>query len=129
MHKGFVKIENGLVTAVNSSVFISGDGRVHIDSGDGDKYHHAQNNYLPKPLMTENGVYRYKLVSGKAVERTAAEIAADVAKIPPAPPSAEDRIRALEAELAALKPTVSTLTRDTADLKLRLPVVKTLGGT
>jgi hypothetical protein len=41
------------------------------------------------------------------VERTAEEIASDIAKIPPPPPSAEDRIRALETELAALKSKVA----------------------
>lgn len=91
MHKVFVKIENGLVTAVNSSAFISGDGWVHIDSGDSDKYHHAQNNYLPKSLMTQ-GVYQYKLVDGIIVERTLAEMQADIELIPPPPPTDKEVI-------------------------------------
>ena len=124
-YKVYVKADiNGTITAINSSAFLPGlNGWTEIDEGDGDKYHHAQGNYLPKSLMTENGVYRYKLVSGKAVERTAAEIAADVAKIPPPPPSAEDRIRALETKLTTLEPTIATLARDVAAVKTRLPII------
>ena len=131
MYKVYVKTDTAArVIAVNSDAFLpdTKDWTL-IDEGDGDRFHHAQGNYLPKSIMTEQGVYRYKLADGEVIERTAAEIAADVAKIPPAPTSAEDRIRALEAKLTALEPTISALARDTADLKLRLPVVKTLGGT
>lgn len=52
------------VTAVNSSAFISDyTSWVLIESNvQGDKGHHAQGNYFPQPIMTEQGVYRYKLV-------------------------------------------------------------------
>lgn len=50
---------------------------VLIDEGYGDKYNLCQSNYLPLPLMDERGVYRYKLVDGKAVERTKEEMDAD----------------------------------------------------
>ena len=125
MYKVFLQINSdGLVTAINSDAFLSDTtGWVEIDSGDSDKFHHAQGNYLDKPLMTMQGVYQYKLVDGKVAERTAAEIAADVAKIPPPPPSAEDRIRALETKLTALEPTITTLTRDVAAVKTRLPII------
>ncbi|MDD4280293.1 MAG: hypothetical protein PHX74_11240 [Candidatus Sumerlaeales bacterium] len=131
MYKVYVKTDGiGRITTVNSDAFLSDTtGWTQIDEGEGDKFMHAQGNYFSQSIMTVGRVPRYKLVDGKAVERTAAEIAADVAKIPPPPPSAEDRIRALETKLTALEPTITTLTRDTADLKLRLPVVKTLGGT
>ena len=131
MYKVFIQTNpRGLVTAINSDTFIADTTDwVQIDEGVGDRYHHAQGNYLTKSLTTMQGIYQYKLADGKAVERTAAEIAADVAKIPKAPPSAEDRIRALETKLTALEPTITALTRDTADLKLRPQVVKTLGGT
>lgn len=63
------------ITAVNSSAFLTDTtGWVEIDSGYGDKYHHAQGNYFPQPIWTEGGAYRYKLVDGKAVECTAEEI-------------------------------------------------------
>lgn len=126
MYKVYIKTSpSGIVTAINSDAFLpSTDGWTLIDQGETDRFHHAQGNYLPKPLMTMQGIYQYKLVDGKVVERTADEIAADIAAIPPPPPSAEERIKTLEAKLAALEPTIATLTKDTAALKLRLPVVK-----
>lgn len=68
---------NGYITAVNSSAFLTDiTGWVEIDSGYGDKYHHAQGNYFKKPIMTMGGAYQYKLVNGNAVmECTAEEIA------------------------------------------------------
>ena len=65
------------VTAINSSGFAEGDGWIQIDEGYGDKCHHAQNNYLPKPLTDERGIFRYKLADDKAVERTPEEMDAD----------------------------------------------------
>lgn len=68
--------ENGYITAVNSSAFLTDNTEwVEIDSGYGDKYHHAQGNYLPESIVTDGGAYRYKLVDGEAVECTAEEIA------------------------------------------------------
>lgn len=67
--------EAGCITAVHSSAFLTDlTGWTEIDSETGDKYHHAQGNYLPGPLMTEGGAYRYKLVNGKPVECTEEEI-------------------------------------------------------
>ena len=68
--------ENGYITAVNSSAFLTDTtGWVEIDRGYGDKYHHAQGNYFPEPIYTDGFAYRYKLVNGKAVECTPEEIA------------------------------------------------------
>lgn len=68
---------NGYITAVNSSAFLTDTTDwVEIDSGYGDKYHHAQGNFLSQPIRTMGGAYRYKLVDGKAVECTAEEIKA-----------------------------------------------------
>ena len=66
------------ITAVNSSAFLTDTaGWVEIDSGNGDKYHHAQGNYFEKPIMTIGGAYQYKLVNGNVVaECTAEEIKA-----------------------------------------------------
>ena len=47
-----------------------------------DRLNLAQTHYLDKPLYTQDGVMRYKLEGGKAVERTAEEIEADKAKLP-----------------------------------------------
>lgn len=78
------------ITAVNSSAFVSGDWGTEIDRGYGDKYHHAQGNYFSRPIYTEDGIPRYKLEDGKAVERTKEEIEADRAAIPEPGPRAED---------------------------------------
>ena len=68
---------NGYITAVNSSAFLTDTTDwVEIDSGYGDKYHHAQGNYFPEPIMTMGGAYRYKLVDGEVVECTEDEIKA-----------------------------------------------------
>lgn len=73
----YVKADsNSYITAVNSSAFLPDTtGWTEIDSGYGDKYHHAQGNYFPAPIMTDGWAYRYKLVNGAAVECTAEEIA------------------------------------------------------
>ena len=66
---------NGYITAVNSSAFLTDTAEwIKIDSGYGDKYHHAQGNYFAEPIMTMGGAYRYKLVDGKPVECTEYEI-------------------------------------------------------
>ena len=67
----------GYITAVNSSAFIADPtGWVEIDSGYGDKYHHAQGNYFPEPIFTDGGAYRYKMVNDMVAACTAEEIAA-----------------------------------------------------
>lgn len=86
------------ITGVNSSDFLEDTaGWLKIDSGYGDKYHHAQNNYFDQPIRTESGVYRYKLVDGKPVECTPEEIAAQEEANRPVPtPSLENRMETLE---------------------------------
>ena len=84
------------ITGINSELFIDDvSGWAEIDSGDGDKFAHAQGNYLPLPLTDENGVYRYKYENGIISERSAEEMAADM----PAPEysvSTEQRLTAME---------------------------------
>lgn len=97
MYTVYVKTKNGVITAINSSAFLCDtDGWTKIGEGDGDRYMHAQGNYLPLPLMDDAGRYRYKLVSGKAVERTQAELDADT--LPDSTPTATERLDALENE-------------------------------
>ena len=88
----------GYITAVNSSAFLTDtSGWTEIDSGNGDKYHHAQGNYFPQPIITEGGAYRYKLVDGQPVECTAEEIAAQEDALKPVPsPTLESRVETLE---------------------------------
>lgn len=67
---------SGYIMAVNSSAFLSDTTDwIEIDSGYGDKYHHAQGNYFEKSIYTYCGAYRYKLVDEKPVECSAEEIA------------------------------------------------------
>ena len=102
--KVLVQIDDaGRVTAINSDAFVSGDGWTAIDEGEGDRYRHAQNNYLLKPLTDERGVYRYKLVDGLVAQRTQAEMDADFDARPAPEPTAEEKERTLlKAQIQAL---------------------------
>ena len=93
---------SGYITTVNSSAFLPDPtGWTEIDSGYGDKYHHAQGNYFSQPIRTMGGAYRYKLVDGKPVECTAEEIAAQEEALKPVPtPSLENRVEVLETDAA-----------------------------
>lgn len=72
----------GCILAVNSSAFVPAEWGTEIDSGLGDKYHHAQGNYFSGGVYTEDGIPRYKLADGEAQERTEEEIQADRDAIP-----------------------------------------------
>lgn len=77
---------DGYIVAVNSSVFLTDTtGWTEIDSGYGDKYHHAQGNYFPQTIVTEGGAYRYRLENSSPVECTPEEIAAQEAAQLPEP--------------------------------------------
>lgn len=110
------------ITAVNSSAFLREvTGWTEIDSGYGDKYHHAQGNYFPKPIMDMRGVKRYKAypfvdappgeiiarffkdgVEYVILERTQEEMDADY--VPPVvEPTDKERIEALEEALTAIE--------------------------
>ena len=86
----FVKTDiAGRVIGVNSSAFLpSTDGWIEIDNGTGERFFHAQGNYLPMPLLNDDGIYQYKLMGYNIVERTAEEMAADVVEDIPTPPPA-----------------------------------------
>ncbi|MBR4039422.1 MAG: hypothetical protein IKJ11_04905 [Clostridia bacterium] len=98
----YVKMDDAnRITAVNSSEFLNDlTGWTEIDSGYGDRYHHAQGNYFDKPIMDERGVWRYRLVLGVPQERTQEDMDADYVE-PEAQPTQEERIAALEAQLSA----------------------------
>ena len=97
----FIKTDSqDRITAVNSEIFISDlSGWTEIDSGDGDRFVHAQGNYFSKPITDENGVYRYKFENGEISERSADEMAADMPAPAPVPPTNEELAAAI-AELA-----------------------------
>lgn len=97
IYKVLVQTDNdGRVTAINNDIFVNSAGWITIDEGKGDRYRHAQNNYLQKPLMDERGVYRYKLVDGMVTQRSQKEMDADFDAQPAQPPTTEERMNALE---------------------------------
>ena len=67
----YIKInEKNEITEINSSVFVSkNDNYIKIDDGCGDKYVHAQNLYLEKPIISRNFEYNYIYKDGKIVEK------------------------------------------------------------
>ena len=102
-YKVLVRVDDtGRVVAINSSAFITDmNGWTEIDSGWGDRYHHAQGNYLESPLTDERGLFLYKLENGKVVKRSAAEVEADY-EPRQAAPTQEERLAALEDSLNLL---------------------------
>lgn len=91
---------------VESSAFLSDTtGWVQIDEGAGTRYHHAQNNYFPKPKYDERGIPRYAYMkdgSPKWRERTKEEMDADY--VPPEPVTPlEDRVDAVEIKTGDLE--------------------------
>jgi hypothetical protein len=93
----FVKTDDqGRVIGINSDAFLpSTDGWEKIAEGHGDKFHHAQGNYLDLPLTDENGVFRYELKNGKIKERKKKDMEDD-AQARPVQPTDRERIEELE---------------------------------
>ena len=53
------------IIEIGSSIFIKDPTNyIVIDSGFGDKYAHAQSQYLKEPLINDNGKYNYKYTYG-----------------------------------------------------------------
>ena len=78
----YVKTDkDGVITAIDSSAFISGAGWTEIDRGEGDRFHHAQGHYLECGLTDADGLYNYKLVGGILVLRSDEEKAPERARI------------------------------------------------
>lgn len=75
VYKVYVKVngENDII-AINSDAFMSSvpAGWVQIDEGEGDRYHHAQNNYLEGGLWNADGsALRWRLENGVPVLKEA----------------------------------------------------------
>lgn len=89
--------DRNVITAINSSAFLTDTADwTEIDEGGGDKYLHAQNNYLPDGLMDENGIFNYKLTDGKPELRTTEEKTPELERI-----AAAQEISELKSKLAA----------------------------
>lgn len=72
-YKVYASLQDGYITSINSDIFLSEEEiqtMTEIDQGQGDKYAHAQNQYLEKGLVDEYGRYNYKYVEGKVIEVT-----------------------------------------------------------
>ena len=89
----------GRILDIGSDAFLrSVDGWTAIDSGSGDRYRHAQGNYLPGPVTDVYGVCRYRLAGGEIIERTEDELRAD-RPAPEETPTTEQRLTTLEEAL------------------------------
>lgn len=94
-YKVYVSLQDGYITSINSEIFLSQeemDTMTEIDQGQGDKYAHAQSQYLEKGLVDEHGRYNYKYVEGKVVE--VAEGEKPTIKEPEQQATAQDKIEA-----------------------------------
>lgn len=100
----YVRIDgNGNIIEINSSAFLENtEDYIAIDEGYGDKYHHAQNNYLQNILYDIDGCYNYKLVNGKPIERSKEEKEIEISNRPKPLPTEEDRLVALEEAMLAM---------------------------
>ena len=85
--------EAGYITEVASSGFLTDtEGWTEIDRGSGTRYYHAQPFYLPDHILTDSGVWRYKLSNGVPMECSPEEIAAQEAALPKEPVSVWDEL-------------------------------------
>lgn len=104
-YKVYVSLQDGYITSINSEIFLSEEemnSMTEIDQGQGDKYAHAQSQYLEKELIDEHGRYNYKFVNGKVVE--VAEADKPTMEEPKAEPTEQEKINAqLMLQIAQLK--------------------------
>lgn len=92
--------EKNNIIEINSEIFIENtDEYIYLDSGIGDKYVHAQNNYFNKALTNAHGIHNYKFVNEQAIERTEEEKQQELDSLPPATLTEKERIEKLETEL------------------------------
>ena len=68
--KVYIKVNsNNEVIDINSEIFIQDlTNWIYIDSGFGDKYAHAQSQYLDKPLINEDGQFTFKYINNKITQ-------------------------------------------------------------
>lgn len=94
----YIRVDgNGSVIEINSDAFLDNiDGYIEIDSGYGDKYHHAQNNYFSKPLYDERWCANYKLENNIIVDRTDEEKEIEISNRAKPLPTNDERLAALE---------------------------------
>lgn len=94
-YKVYVSLQDGYITSINSEIFLSQEEMstmTEIDKGQGDKYAHAQSQYLEKGLVDKYGRHNYKFVEGKVIE--VAEEEKPTIKEPEQQATAQDKIEA-----------------------------------
>ena len=103
MNRVYVKTDaEGRIIAINSDAFIDSLSEwLCIDQGIGDRYHHAQANYIGS-LHDDNGLLLYKLENGKPVKRTEAELVAEQ-NTKPTITTLKDRLEKIEKVIDKIK--------------------------
>ena len=104
----YVKLDSeNRIISINSSAFLTdATDWIQVDEGLGDRFHHAQGNYLEKGLMDENGCYNYKYVDGIVDEIPESEKAEVVYKQKRV---AEIKQRLLEIDTESIRPLRATV--------------------
>lgn len=109
MNENIIKVyakvdENDVIISINSSIFLSDTSDyIIIASGYGDKFVHAQSNYLEKGLSDEQGRYNYKYIDNSLIELTEEE-KQELFTQPTPEPTEQEKINAqLMLEIAMLK--------------------------
>lgn len=74
----------------------------YVDEGIGDKYHHAQGNYLEKPLFDMQGCHNYKYIDSVVQETTDEDKATELSSFPKPEPTDKERIVELENVIAEM---------------------------
>lgn len=107
----YIRVFNGLIIDVNSNDFLSdNEGWIKIDSGNGDKFKHAQGNYFTGGLFDDNGIPRYAYADGAISFRDSSAIKADLEKIvSELPKKITDRIANLEKALNTINTLLAKL--------------------
>ena len=107
-YRVYIRVDDaGRVVNINSNAFLSNvEGWVEIDKGIGDRYQHAQGNYMPRPIFNSEGIPIYKMEMGKIVNRTEEEMQADVL---PKEKTAFERLSKVEDAIATITNIISKL--------------------
>lgn len=79
--KVYIKIDEfNRIIAIDGGYSIGnvGEDWILIDEGEGDRYNLCQNHYLSKPLINELGLHNYRWDGLKVIDRTEAELMAEM---------------------------------------------------
>lgn len=103
--------DNGEIVEINNFAYLADtEGWIEIDEGEGDRYTHAQNNYLDGQLMTDEGIYRYRYADGEIVAKTDEELQAEIDALP-TPPMGDHEVLAMVVNAASDRLTDEQITK------------------